>query len=85
MNTWPVLLLLLGVAVVLAWGARRIHVPIPIVLVLGGLALAFVPGLPIVEVEDFLQAQRQMRDIFLHVIALARRLGFAPAAAQVNR
>ncbi len=51
MNTWPILLLLLGVAVMLAWGARRVHVPVPIVLVIGGLALAFVPGLPVVEID----------------------------------
>ena len=31
--------------------ARRLHVPYPILLVLGGLALAFVPGLPPVLLE----------------------------------
>ncbi len=54
MSTWPVLLLLLGVAVVLAWGARRLHVPVPIVLVIGGLALAFIPGLPVIEIDPHL-------------------------------
>ncbi|MGD9538828.1 MAG: Na+/H+ antiporter [Alphaproteobacteria bacterium] len=54
MNTWPLLLLLLGIAVLLAWGARRIQVPIPIVLVLGGLALAFVPGLPTIDIDPHL-------------------------------
>ena len=54
MSTWPALLLLIGIAVLLAWGARRIQVPIPIVLVLGGLALAFVPGLPAIEVDPHL-------------------------------
>jgi CPA1 family monovalent cation:H+ antiporter len=53
-STWPALLLLIGIAVLLAWGARRIQVPIPIVLVLGGLALAFVPGLPAIEVDPHL-------------------------------
>ena len=40
-----VLLLLFAVAT-LAYIATRVHLPYPIVLVLGGLALGFVPGLP---------------------------------------
>jgi Na+/H+ antiporter len=44
-----VLLLLLVAVAVLAILARRIDVPYPIVLVLGGLALALVPGLPPIE------------------------------------
>jgi CPA1 family monovalent cation:H+ antiporter len=51
MSTWPILLLLLGIAVVLAWIARRAQVPIPIALVIGGLGLAFVPGLPTVQID----------------------------------
>src|SRR5918997_254499 len=35
----------------LATLARRIRVPYPILLVIGGLALAFVPGLPPVELD----------------------------------
>jgi Na+/H+ antiporter len=38
--------ILLLVAAGLAVAARRVNVPYPILLVLGGLALAFVPGLP---------------------------------------
>lgn len=40
------LVALFAAAVVLAWLARRADVPYPIALVLGGAALAFVPGLP---------------------------------------
>jgi monovalent cation/hydrogen antiporter len=45
-----VLLLLFAVAL-LAYLATRIHLPYPIVLVLGGLALGFVPGLPAIELQ----------------------------------
>lgn len=44
-------LLLLVVATALAYLARRIGVPYPILLVLGGLVLGLVPGLPVVELE----------------------------------
>src|SRR3990172_4762899 len=40
------LVALFAAAVALAWLARRARVPYPIALVLGGAALAFVPGLP---------------------------------------
>ena len=40
------IVLLLVVVVVLVMLARRLNVPYPIPLVLGGLALGFVPGLP---------------------------------------
>ena len=46
--------LLLGLMVAvaaLATVARLVNVPYPILLVLGGLALGFVPGLPDVELE----------------------------------
>jgi Na+/H+ antiporter len=42
---------LLVAATALAYLARRLAVPYPIVLVLGGLALGFVPNLPPVELE----------------------------------
>jgi Na+/H+ antiporter len=38
--------LLLGAALVLTWLSRRVGVPYPVALVLGGIALAFVPGVP---------------------------------------
>lgn len=42
---------LLVVAIALAYLARRIGVAYPILLVLGGLALGFLPGLPAIELE----------------------------------
>src|SRR5260370_12493693 len=44
-------LLLLGAVAVLASVARRLRIPYPIALVLGGLALALVPGLPRVQLD----------------------------------
>jgi CPA1 family monovalent cation:H+ antiporter len=44
-------LLLFVVATALAYLARQIGIPYPILLVLGGLALGFVPALPTVELE----------------------------------
>src|SRR4029453_6528712 len=46
-----VVLLLLVAATALALLARRIGIPYPILLVLGGLSLGFVPGLPRIELE----------------------------------
>ena len=46
-----VLVFLLAAVAVLAGAALRHDVPYPIVLVLGGLALGFVPGLPALELE----------------------------------
>ncbi|HEU4572318.1 MAG TPA: Na+/H+ antiporter [Candidatus Limnocylindrales bacterium] len=46
-----VVLLLLVLATVLAVVARRFAIPYPVVLVIGGLALGFIPGLPAVELE----------------------------------
>jgi CPA1 family monovalent cation:H+ antiporter len=50
MNGLELVLILLAVAVGLALAARRLKVPYPILLVVGGLALAFVPGLPRVAI-----------------------------------
>jgi monovalent cation/hydrogen antiporter len=46
-----VVLVLLIAATALAILARRIGVPYPILLVIGGLAIGFVPGLPAVDME----------------------------------
>jgi CPA1 family monovalent cation:H+ antiporter len=46
-----VLIFLLAVVAFLAALGRRSHVPAPIVLVLGGLGLGFVPGLPAPEID----------------------------------
>lgn len=50
MNSVEVVIGLILVAVVLAAIAQRLGVPYPTVLVLGGLALGFVPGLPHVQI-----------------------------------
>jgi CPA1 family monovalent cation:H+ antiporter len=44
-------LVLLIAATVLTLLARRVGIPYPILLVLGGLALGFLPGLPTIELE----------------------------------
>ena len=49
MSALDVVLPLLMVVAALALLARRIHVPYPIVLVVGGLVLGFLPGLPRVQ------------------------------------
>lgn len=50
MNAVEIAIGLILVAVVLATAAQRLGVPYPTVLVLGGLALGFVPGLPHVQI-----------------------------------
>ena len=42
---------LLAAIVALALLAKRLHVPYPVVFVIGGLAIALVPGIPMVELE----------------------------------
>jgi Na+/H+ antiporter len=51
MNALELVLVLLVVAAGLAVAAERVKVPYPILLVLGGLGLAFVPGLPQVHID----------------------------------
>ena len=51
MGDLELLFALLFAAVLLVRAADRLRVPYPIVLVLGGLALAFVPGMPEVELD----------------------------------
>ena len=45
------ILILLAASAALAWLADRLRVPHPVLLVLGGLVLALVPGLPRVELD----------------------------------
>ncbi len=45
------LLLLLAAALVLVWASRAARVPYPVALVLGGVAIAFVPGVPSVSLD----------------------------------
>ena len=51
MNQLEILIALLVVVVVLLTIARRVLIPYPILLVLGGLALSFVPNLPSVHLH----------------------------------
>ena len=46
-----ILVSLLVAVVVLSAAARAVNIPYPIVLVIGGLAMGFIPGLPPVELE----------------------------------
>jgi len=50
-HTLELLLLLIAAAVGLAYLAQRLRVPLAVALVLGGIALAFVPGIGTVELE----------------------------------
>jgi len=50
-NALELILVLLVVAAALAVVAERLKIPYPILLVLGGLGLAFVPGLPAVKID----------------------------------
>ncbi|MSO77043.1 MAG: Na+/H+ antiporter [Alphaproteobacteria bacterium] len=54
MELLRIVLILLLVAAALGWIARRLRIPYPIVLVLGGLALGFVPGLPVAAFDPHL-------------------------------
>lgn len=51
MNVIEVILTALALAVALAALAGRLGVPYPILLVLGGIALGFVPALPRVTID----------------------------------
>src|SRR5437016_1670299 len=51
MHGLELILALLVVTAALAPLARRIQVPFPVLLVIGGLALALVPGLPAVRLD----------------------------------
>jgi CPA1 family monovalent cation:H+ antiporter len=53
-NALELVLLLLVVAAALAVVARRFELPYPLLLVVGGLALAFIPGLPRVRIDPSL-------------------------------
>jgi monovalent cation/hydrogen antiporter len=51
MSTELVVLMLLGAVLVLIVASDRVHVPYPILLVLGGCGLGFVPGVPDVRLD----------------------------------
>src|SRR3712207_1173253 len=67
------LVFLLGAAALLAQLARVLKVPYPILLVVGGLALGFVPGLPVVEI-----APEVIFVIFLPPLLNAAAFGASP-------
>jgi hypothetical protein len=50
MPNFEILLALLIATVLAAWLARRLAIPLPVVLVMGGLAIALLPGIPTVQV-----------------------------------
>ncbi len=50
MNNFEILLALLIATVLAAWLARRLAMPLPVVLVMGGLAIALIPGIPTIQV-----------------------------------
>lgn len=51
MHTFELLLLLIAASIGLAYVAQRLHVPLAVALICGGMALAFVPGIGVVELE----------------------------------
>ena len=51
MHTFEMLLALLAACIALATVAQRLKVPLAVALVLGGMALALIPGLPVVALE----------------------------------
>ncbi|WP_188657348.1 cation:proton antiporter [Sphingomonas metalli] len=51
MPTLEMILLLIAASLLLTLAANRLRVPPAVMLVLGGMALAFIPGLPTVELE----------------------------------
>jgi CPA1 family monovalent cation:H+ antiporter len=51
MHLLKILLGLLAACVALALLARRLNLPLAVILVIGGMALALIPGLPTVELD----------------------------------
>ena len=51
METFPLTLMLLAAVTLLSIAARRVHLPYPTVMVLGGLGISLLPGLPHVETD----------------------------------
>ena len=51
MNQAEIICTLLIVVATLAILAKKVELPYPVLLVIGGLALGFVPGLPAVQLE----------------------------------
>lgn len=51
MHTFELLLVLVTASVALAYLAERLHVPLAVALIFGGIVLAFVPGIGSIELE----------------------------------
>ena len=79
MSEIEVFVFLLGVIALLVAVGRRIDVPYPIVLVLGGLGLGFVPGLPAPQIDPdivlfvFLPPLAVLRGLLLLGLRAARQ------------
>lgn len=54
MHTFEILLALVAACIALAAAAQRLKVPLAVALVLGGMALALIPDLPVVELDPAL-------------------------------
>ncbi|HSK83116.1 MAG TPA: Na+/H+ antiporter [Rubrobacter sp.] len=97
MNQIESLIFLLGIAALLALLAQKARVPYPVFLVLGGLGIGFVPGLPDVEVPPeviflvflppllnasaFFSSPLDLRHHFTPILTLAIGLVLLTAAA----
>jgi CPA1 family monovalent cation:H+ antiporter len=51
MHSFKLLLILVAASVALAYAAQRLRIPLAVALVLGGIALAFMPGIGTVELD----------------------------------
>ncbi len=51
MDTFELIVTLMAAVVALVWLANRINVPYPMLLMVGGLALAFIPWTPTIELD----------------------------------
>ncbi len=51
MGLVPITLILLAAVTILCWVSSRLRLPYPIMLVLAGLPIAFIPGLPKIELD----------------------------------
>ncbi len=97
MHPVETILLLLGLTTLLAVAAKKVNLPWPIFLVLGGMALAFIPGLPAVSLDPqlvfvlflppilyaaaYFTSWRDFRDSLLSISMLAVGLVAATTAA----
>ena len=95
MHKLELILVLLAVSATVQMLARRIHVPYPSLLVIGGLILAFIPGLPRIDSDPELlflifvppllywtaltTSVRELKDVIGPVARLSTALVLLPA------